>query len=127
MALFAPVRVASFFAVVLLLACARRDAPTVTPAAPLAADPDIVLATMQVECDLMLGALATYKACTNLEQDDIDDLESWIENANRNLAASRKANPEPNAQHAIAAACRKATDSVKAAAARCAVGPRPKL
>jgi fructose-specific phosphotransferase system component IIB len=109
-----------------IVACARRDPPTVAPTTPLTADPAIELATMQVECDAMVNALAMYKACKNLEPEDVEDLDAWIEAADRNLAASRKANPEPNAQQAIAAACRKATESVKAAAARCAVGPRPK-
>lgn len=107
-------------------ACALRDPPSVTPATPLPADPVIQLQPMQAECDSMVGALEAYKACPNLEPEDIEDLDAWIETANRNFAASRKAAPEENAQHAIAAACRKATDSVKAAALRCAAGPRPK-
>ncbi|HWU87770.1 MAG TPA: hypothetical protein VN253_10870, partial [Kofleriaceae bacterium] len=90
------------------------------------ADPEVELESMQVECDGMLGALAAFKACPNHEGNDRDAIDAWIEQANRNLAASRKANPEPNAQKAIAAACRKAADSVKAATERCEAGPRPK-
>jgi hypothetical protein len=75
----------------------------------------------------MVGALAVFKACPNLEGEDRDDLDGWIERANRDFGASRKAAPEPNAQKAIAAACRKATDSIKAATERCLAGPRPKL
>jgi len=117
---------AAIFVLLTVVACARRDPPTVTPATPLTAEPAIHFASMQVECDAMMSALATYKACPNLEPADVEDLDAWIEAAERNLAASRKANPEPHAQEAIAAACHKAAESVKAAAARCAVGPRPK-
>ena len=82
---------------------------------------------MQVECDGLIGALATYKTCEHLEDQDKENLEDWIETANRNFAASRKANPEPNAQKTIAQACRKATESVKAATERCKAGPRPRV
>ena len=74
----------------------------------------------------MVAALESYKACTNHEDEDRENIDAWIETANRNFAASRKANPEPNAQKAIAASCRKATESVKAATTRCEAGPRPK-
>lgn len=111
----------------LLLACSRVDPPTVTPAKPLPADPEIALESMQVECDGLISALATYKTCGYLEDEDKDNLDDWIETANRNFAASRKANPEPNAQKTIAQACRKAADSVKAATERCKAGPRPKV
>lgn len=109
-----------------MVACSLRDPPTTTPAAPLPAESPVELATMEVECDAMIAALETYKACTNLEWEDRDALDAWIEVANRNFAASRKAKPEANAQAAIAGACRKATESVKAANQRCLAGPRPK-
>ncbi len=117
----------SLFLAWALVACVRKDPPPTTPAPPLPADPELTLDSMQVECDAMVGALAVFKACPNLEDEDRDDLTGWIERANRDFAASRKANPEPNAQKAIAAACRKASDSVKAATERCLAGPRPKL
>lgn len=81
---------------------------------------------MDVECDAMVAALATYRACPHHEDEDREVLQAWIETANRNFAASRKANPEPNAQKAIAGSCRKATDSINAATRRCLAGPRPK-
>lgn len=109
-----------------LAACVRKDPPPAAPAPPLAADPEAQLESMQVECDGMLGALAELKACPNHEDRDRYEIEAWIERASRGFAASRKANPEPNAQKAIAAACRKATDSVKAAHERCQAGPRPR-
>ena len=81
---------------------------------------------MQVECDAMVATLARYKECPNHEHEDVEHIDAWIEIANRNFAASQKAKPEPNAQKAIAGACRKATDSVTAAIERCLAGPRPK-
>jgi hypothetical protein len=122
---------ASFFlacalAACALAACTRKAAPPAAPAAPLPADPEIELESMQIECDAMLGALAAYKACPNHDEDDREAVEAWIDRADHNFAAGRKATPEPNAQKAIAAACRRATDSVKAAAERCQAGPRPR-
>lgn len=109
-----------------LAGCPRKDPPPAKPAPSLPADPEVTLESMQVECDAMLSALAAFKACPNADDDDREGIDAWIERANRDFAASRKANPEPNAQKAIAAACRKATDSVKAATLRCAAGPKPR-
>jgi hypothetical protein len=117
----------SFFLAWTLVACVSRDPPPVKPAPPLPADPEVKLESMQIECDGMLGALAAFKACPNHEDDDREVIEAWIERANRDFAASRKVDSEPNAQKAIAAACRKAADSVKAATERCQAGPRPKV
>ena len=104
-----------------------KDPPSpAKPAAPLPADPEIALGSMELECDAMVAALETYKACENHEDEDRENLDAWIETANRNFAASKKADPEPNARKAIAGGCRKVTDSVKAATTRCAAGPRPK-
>ncbi|MEO8702289.1 MAG: hypothetical protein ABI867_19750 [Kofleriaceae bacterium] len=114
-------------ALVCLAACSLRDPPTTTPAAPLPADPPLSLESMDIECDAMIAALARYKACTNLEPEDVDGIDAWIETANRNFAAGKKASPEANAQTAIAGACHRATASVKAAHERCLAGPRPKL
>ena len=117
----------SLVLLVLLAACSRVDKATpVTPAKPLQADPELTLGSMALECDAMVAALETYKACTNHEDEDRENIDAWIETANRNFAASKKANPEDNAQKAIAASCHKATESVKAATIRCAAGPRPK-
>jgi TPP-dependent trihydroxycyclohexane-1,2-dione (THcHDO) dehydratase len=110
-----------------LAACSRVDKPApVTPAQPLPADPEIELGSMQLECDAMVAALETYKVCVNHEDEDRENIDAWVETATRNFAASKKANPEPNAQKAIAGACHKATESVKAATIRCNAGPRPK-
>jgi hypothetical protein len=98
----------------------------VKPAAPLPADPEVKLETMEIECDAMVAALDVFKACPNQEDEDRESIDAWVEVANRAFAASRKANPEPNARKAIAGACHKATLSVKAATERCLAGPRPK-
>ena len=81
---------------------------------------------MDGECESLVAAMTTYKACSNLDDDEKWDLTVWIEHAEQDFAAGKKANPEPNAQHAIAAACHKAIASVQAATERCATGPRPK-
>jgi hypothetical protein len=110
-----------------LTGCAHREPPPpVVSAPPLPADPEVKLESMQVECDAMLGALTTFKACPNHDEDDREAVDAWVERANQDFAASRKANPEPNAQKAIAAACHKAAGSVRAATERCQAGPPPK-
>ncbi len=81
---------------------------------------------MDAECNGLLDALAAYKTCTNLEDDDKWEIDAWTERMTQDYEAGKKSNPEPNAQHAIAAACHKAIDSVNAAHERCNNGPRPK-
>ena len=105
--------------------CAKEPRP-VAPGPTIAADPVVSLRSMDEECDGMLAALRTYKACPNLEDEDRSDLDGWIESATANLAAGKKANPDDRAQRAIALACHRATASVEAATQRCAAGPRPK-
>ena len=112
--------------ILLMTACSLREPPSpVMPAAPLPADPPIKLDTMDKECDGLLAALATFKDCPHHEPEDVESVEAWIEAAKRNLEAGKKANPEPNAQQAIAGACHRAAVSVKAATERCLAGPRP--
>ena len=94
----------SLLLLLLVTACARVDKPApVAPAKPLPADPEIALESMEKECDAMVAALESYKACANHEDEDRENIDDWIETANRNFAASRKANPEANAKKAIAA------------------------
>ncbi len=80
---------------------------------------------MDAECDGLIAAFATYKACPNLDDDDRWDIDAWSERAQEDFAAGKKAKPEPDAQRAIAAACRKAVASVMAANERCHAGPKP--
>ena len=103
----------------------HRDPPPVAPGEPIPAAPEVTLDTMDAECDGLIAALATYKQCPNLDDDDRWDIDAWTERAQQDFAAGKKAKPEPNAQRAIAAACRKAIGSVAAANERCHAGPRP--
>ncbi|MBC7977422.1 MAG: hypothetical protein H7138_20795, partial [Myxococcales bacterium] len=97
--------------------------PPVTPGPPIPPPAELTLDSMDVECNGLITALATYAQCPNLHEDDRWDLDAWSERAQQDFAAGKKAAPEPNAQHAIAAACRKATVSVQAATERCNAGP----
>jgi hypothetical protein len=111
----------------LLAACSLRDPPApATPAAPpLPADPPVTLGTMMAECDGLLAALTAWRTCENLEDNDARDVDAWLETATRSYAASKQANPEPNAQGAIAKACHRAAQSVRAAHERCNNGKKP--
>lgn len=124
MALFVPVHRALAISV-LLAACARRDPPPTTPGPPITADPEVSVGTMTDECNALVAALGAYKTCPNLEDNDVAHLDAWIARANRDFAASKKANPEANTQQAIAVACHRATESINAAAERCAAGKPP--
>jgi hypothetical protein len=97
----------------------------VAPGEPIPAAPEVTLGTMDAECDTLVAAFATYKACPNLDDDDRWDIDAWLERAQQDFAAGKKAKPEPNAQRAIAAACHKAAVSVMAASERCHAGPKP--
>ena len=113
---------------ILVVGCAwacHREPPPVAPGEPVAPPPEVSLGTMDGECEGLLAALASYKQCPNLEDDDRWDIDAWIERTQQDFAAGKKASPEPNAQRAIAAACHKATRSVTAANERCHAGRRP--
>jgi hypothetical protein len=103
----------------------RADPPPVAPGEPISAAPEITLGTMDAECDGLIAAFATYKKCPNLDDDDRWDIDAWSERAQQDFAAGKKAKPDPDAQHAIAAACHKAVVSVMAANERCHAGPKP--
>lgn len=76
----------------------------------------------------MIGALTTFRACKNLEDEDRQDLDAWIERANQDLAAGRKATKvNANDLRAMALACHRATSTVEAATQRCLAGPKPKV
>ncbi|HEY4182490.1 MAG TPA: hypothetical protein VGM90_36915 [Kofleriaceae bacterium] len=103
-----------------------KPPPPVEPGPPIPADPPMKLRGMVEECDAMTTAIQSFQTCKNLEKDDRRDLDAWLDRAQKDFAAGRKANPEPNAQQAIALACHRATMSVQAANERCIAGPRPK-
>ena len=110
---------------VFAIACGHAPPPP-PPPAPLPADPVVDLGTMDAECDGLIAALSSYKACPNLEDDDRDALDGWIERAQWDLAAGKKVEIEANAQRQAAAACHRAAGSVNAAHERCKHGKRPK-
>lgn len=105
----------------------HREPPPVAPGEPIPAEPEITLGTMDAECDGLIAALASYKACPNLDDDDRWGITAWTEGAQQDFAAGKKSRLDANAQHASAAACHKATVSVIAANQRCHAGPKPKL
>lgn len=111
-------------ALAVALGCGRAP-PPVPPGEPIPAPAEVTLGTMEVECEALVAALALFRECPNLDDDDRADLDAWSERAQQDFAAGKKANPEPNARHAIAAACRKAVSSVTAANERCHAGPKP--
>jgi hypothetical protein len=116
---------AAWLAACLASGC-HRDPPPVAPGEPIPAEPEVTLGTMDAECDGLIAAMAAYKQCPNLEDDDRWGIAAWTENAQQDFAAGKKSKPDPNAQHAIAAACHKAIASVTAANERCHAGPKPK-
>jgi hypothetical protein len=124
MAVHAPIGALANVVLCCAVAC-HREPPPVAPGEPIAAAPEVTLGTMDTECEGLLTALATYKECPNLDDDDKWDIDAWTERMQQDFAAGKKANPEPNAQRAIAAACHKAKASVAAATERCHAGPRP--
>jgi hypothetical protein len=109
----------------LALSCGGREPPPVAPGEPIPAAPEVVLGTSDAECVGLLAALATFKECPNLDDDDKADIDAWVRRAQQDFAAGKKSRPDADAQHAIAAACHKATASVAAATERCQAGPRP--
>jgi hypothetical protein len=111
--------------VALSLGCGGAPPPPVPPGEPITAPGEVTLGAMDAECDALIAALGLYKQCPNLDDDDRADIDAWVERAQQDFAAGKKANPEPNAQRAIAAACRKAVASVTAANQRCHNGPKP--
>jgi hypothetical protein len=100
--------------------------PPVAPGEPIGPPAEVTLGTMDVECEALITALGLFKDCPNLDDDDRSDITAWIERSQQDFAAGKKASPEPNAQNAIAAACRKAVASVSAANQRCHAGPKPR-
>ncbi|HEX3764952.1 MAG TPA: hypothetical protein VHW23_39925 [Kofleriaceae bacterium] len=109
-----------------LAAGCHGEPPPVAPGEPIAAPAEVSLGTMDTECEGLITAFARYKECPNLDEDDRADIDAWSERAKEDFAAGKKANPELNAQRAIAAACHKAVASVTAANERCHAGPRPR-
>ena len=112
--------------ILVVAACSHAQAP-VPPGPPIAAEPEISVGTMDAECQGLETALDNYARCPHLDEEE----RSWIHGtrdfAEQSFAASRKAQPEEQALHAMAVACRKAADSIRHATERCQAGPRPRV
>jgi hypothetical protein len=104
--------------------CAHQ-AP-VAPGPPLPAAVEVVVGTMDVECDALIAAFDRWRRCPNADDEGRELIDFWKKEAELDFAAGKKATIEPEAQKAIAVRCRKATNSVTAAIERCGNGPRPK-
>lgn len=102
------------------------DPPT-RPGPPIPAEPDADLANMDTECAGLIAALDLYGQCPNLESGDREWTRSAIEAAEDSFAAGKKAHPDEPSQKAIAAACHRATLSIRDATERCRAGKRPKV
>lgn len=107
-------------------ACHHAD-PPVKPGPPLPADPDIVVSTMDDECNGLQKAIDTWSLCPNLEDADRSWMHSMSEYAEKTFAAGRAGHPDADAQHAIALACHRAAVSITNANTRCLAGPPPKV
>jgi len=113
-------------AVVAVGAACSKPQPPVQPGPPIAADPPVELRGFVEECDALGTALAAWQDCPNLEREDREDLKNWVDRAEKDFAAGRKASPAANAQGVLAMNCFRARKSVEAATQRCLAGPRPK-
>jgi len=108
------------------LAC-HNDPPPVAPGAPIPAPAEIVVDTMDVECNGLVTALLTYGDCPNNDEDDKAWAQRVAETAQQSFEAGKKGKPDEPSQHVIALACHKATESVKHATERCHNGKRPRV
>jgi hypothetical protein len=111
--------------VALAASCSHPAAPPVAPGQPLPAEEDLVVGTMDDECNGLTKALATYGECENLDPEEKTWAHEVVLVAEQSFEAGKKAAPDALGQRAIAVSCRKATDSIKAATERCHAGRRP--
>lgn len=121
-----PARLVWIATLACVVTACHREPPPAKPGTPVPVAAELVLDTMDAECNGLVAALVTYKQCPNLDDDDRWSLDAWSQRAQEDFAAGKKANPDAGAQRAIAAACRKAAVSVAAATERCNAGPRPR-
>lgn len=104
----------------------HSDPPPVAPGEPIPAPAEIVVDTMDHECNDLVSALLAYGECPNNDEDDKAWAKNLAEVAQQSFEAGKKGNPDAPSQHVIALACHKATMSVKHATERCSHGKRPK-
>jgi hypothetical protein len=117
----------AFLAFVLVQVACSHESHPVAPGPPIRAEADVVVGTMDAECNGLATALEHYRACANLTSRQRDGISFLIDQTQLSLAAGHKANPDDKVQHAIAVSCRRAADSVAAATERCHNGPTPRM
>jgi hypothetical protein len=117
----------SSFAALVLAGCHHPTPAPLPPAEPIPAEPPEPIGTMVAECDVLLGALTSYRDCPNLDDDERAELDAWIDRAKLDIAAGEKANAPAGEQREIAGGCHRATHTVKDAHTRCKAGPTPKV
>lgn len=105
----------------LLLSCHREAPPTTLPE-PIPAEREIALEPAETECARFVARLEQYGACTHASEAERTWAKRVIESFATSFQASRKAEPDPEADRVIAGACYRAAQSVAAATARCAAG-----
>jgi len=109
-----------------LVGC-HHEVPPVPPGEPIPAEPDLVVGTMEAECDALVAAITAYGTCPNADE----DIRVWskrvAEIAQQAFDAGKKGEPKPEDQKVIALACHKATVSMQNATTRCKNGPLPKV
>jgi hypothetical protein len=110
----------------LLLGCQHAGPPPVPPGEPIPAEPDLVVGTMEAECDGLVAAIAAYGICPNADEDTKVWSKRVAEVAQQAFDAGKKADPKPEDRKVIALACHKATVSMQNASERCKNGPPPK-
>lgn len=103
-----------------------RHEKVVPPGPPMPAEGEIALRSMDEECTALKAALERWFACPNLEDDEKEVIDFYLERHENDFAAGAKVTMEEPAKKSIAVRCRKATDSVVAATERCSNGRRPK-
>lgn len=101
--------------------------PPSKPGRPIVAEPELDLENADTECAGLIAALDRYGKCPNLEDGERQWVRSAIEAAEDSFAAGKKANPDEPSLKAIALACRRATNSMRAATERCHAGKRPRM
>jgi hypothetical protein len=106
-------------------ACHHEPPPT-PPGAPIPAEPDITLGSMDDECKGLVDALNTYGACPNSDEDERVWARRVAELAQQAFDAGKNGSNDEQSLRVMALACRKAAVSMQYATIRCKNGPRPK-
>jgi hypothetical protein len=118
-------QVLAVLAAVLVAGCHHDPAP-VAPGEPIPAPAEVLVDTMDHECNRLVEALLALGECPNHEEDQRAWARQVAEIAQQSFEAGKKGKPDEPSQHVIALACHRAADSVQFAIQRCKAGPLPK-